>query len=225
MSEKQPSIEAREDNRALVSSSDYWSTYYQDAEELPPWDAGISAPALRNFLTKGVPMRLEEALQSPHKKALVPGCGNGYDLITLARAGFTPLGLDLVPEAVQNAEASLRREGLPGSAAQRDLFTLGTRPDDQFDLVYEYTCFCAINPDRRAEYAEALRKSIVPGGLLVGLFFPFVDLQGGPPFTVTEDEVKELFHEGFEWLHFGTPAESHEKRQGKERLLLARRVG
>ena len=71
-----------------------------------PWDAGRSAPALHALLQRD---------EVPAGRVLVPGCGTGYDLATLARHDREVIGIDLSEEARAAFEAA--HEDLPGSVA------------------------------------------------------------------------------------------------------------
>lgn len=94
---------------------------------------------------------------------------------------------------------------------------------ESFDLLLEYTFFCAIDPSLRPQYVEAAAKLLKPGGYLVGLFFPTSTEQAGPPFLVTKSEVEELFAPRFE-LVFETPKASVKPRAGREILGVFRRL-
>lgn len=43
----------------------------------------------------------------PKGRALVPGCGRGYDVIAFGRSGYDSTGLDLSPTGVEQAKALL----------------------------------------------------------------------------------------------------------------------
>ena len=59
---------------------------------------------------------------------------------------------------------------------------------DYFDMIFEYTCFCAIDPDRRIEYFDLVYKILNDNGLLFGIFIPLdKDTKDGPPFRVSID--------------------------------------
>ena len=83
-------------------------------------------------------------------RALVGGCGSGYDCWTLARHGWRVTGLDLSPTAVARAKELLlserERQEEKGEAAEwtgsvelvcGDYFGLPEK--DGFDLIFDYT--------------------------------------------------------------------------------------
>lgn len=86
-------------------------------------------------------------------RALVCGCGSGYDCWTLARHGWRVTGLDLSPTAVAQAKELLLlergRQEEKGEAAEwtgsvelvcGDYFGLPEgKEGDGFDLIFDYT--------------------------------------------------------------------------------------
>jgi hypothetical protein len=74
--------------------------WHNGGEGLPPggmWDAHKSSPALDALLAAGTLGDLAG------RKAFIPGCGRGYDLVTLVRAGAAEaVGLDIAPTAVSS---------------------------------------------------------------------------------------------------------------------------
>jgi hypothetical protein len=111
----------------------------------------------------------------------------------------------------------------PVEILQRDLFTLPGEFDGAFDYVLEYTCFCAIDPARRGEYAGVVAQLLKPAGQYVDLAFPLGGGPGGPPFAVSIAEVVDLFTaRGFELIRRETPADSVPQRRGLEELLIFR---
>ena len=94
-----------------------------------------------------------------------------------------------------------------------------------FDAVFEHTCFCAIPPDRRPDYARALSKSIKPDGLFLAIFYrnPSDRAEPGPPFGCTMEEVDALFEREFLLVEERTNLPTFEGREGREVLRLMKR--
>jgi protein-L-isoaspartate O-methyltransferase len=133
--------------------------------------------------------------------ALVPGCGRGYDVIEMAKVGYHALGLDIAPTAVAAAQAHngacLKTAGLgawPGSASfSTDDFFQIQPPAGGFDLIYDYTFLCALDPAQRVQWAETMRRLIKPKtGELVTLIFPLGEYEGGPPHAMSKQLVSGL---------------------------------
>jgi len=116
----------------------------------------------------------------------------------------------------------------PGRVAaefeQRDIFTLGRDYANAFDGVWEYTCFCAIDPARRAEYVRTMAVIVRPGGWLLACFYPIRRGGGGPPFPMARSEVRRLFAGPFRIERAGVPLHSVQRRQGQEWMVLFRKT-
>ena len=150
------------------------------------------------------------------KSALVVGAGRGHDARLLAERGFEVLVVDFAPLALQAASDNL--QGLPVRFMQADIFDLPTLLAGQtVDVLVEHTCFCAIDPSRRADYARVASELVRPGGLLVGVFFEF-ERPTGPPFGGHRDEYRQVFSPYFEIQRLALTSVSHEKRAGSPEL-------
>lgn len=186
-----------------VSTPRFWSDRYASGGD--GWELGIPAPPLVRLLGQDRPSGT---------RAAVPGCGRGHDVALLASRGFETWGFDFSPAAIA--------AGKPVHGAhylERDIFAIGKEFAGRFDLVWEYTCYCAIDPVRREEYAKVLHDILVPGGTLAALFYPVKEVEGGPPFRVRREEIDTVFGPGFNLVSIETPADSIERRQGAELLV------
>lgn len=165
-------------------------------------------------------------------RVLAIGCGLGHDVRALAAShpGVEAVGLDLSPTAV-----AMARE-IPTVNAERykegDLFDLPEGMLEAFDWVWEHTCFCAIDPDRREDYVRAVWTALRPGGQLLGVFYldPYDDEHqpgGGPPHGTSLAELEERFVQSgrFEIIDHAVPQTAYEGREGRERVVRMRRVG
>jgi len=133
-------------------------------------------------------------------------------------------GYDFVEVAIAEARALAEAEGGAVTFEQRDIFTLETDHRGFFDGIWEYTCFCAIDPARRDEYARLVHAILRPGGRLLACFYPLREGTDGPPFPVSVPEIERALSPWFRILEAGPPAESVERRRGLEWLLLAERL-
>ena len=88
-------------------------------------------------------------------------------------------------------------------------------PCKQFDRIFEHTLFCAITPERRDEYVQALLRWLLPGGLYLAVNYMITDDDDGPPFSVTKEELHRRFSLHFSLVRQWIPR-SYESRQGKE---------
>ncbi|GIX07602.1 MAG: SAM-dependent methyltransferase [Candidatus Poribacteria bacterium] len=195
---------------------EFWEHRYRTGKT--GWDLGRPAPPLVSFV-RGNRERL------PAGKAVVLGCGRGHDARFLAWEGWEVLGVDVSALAVQEAERLAQAEGLSRVRFLRaDLFALPEEWAGAFDLALEHTCFCAIDPARREEYARAVATLLRPGGAFLGLFFTVLP-EDGPPFPTSQEELEALFSRYFTVEEAYTPLDSHPERRGRELLMLFRRRG
>jgi methyl halide transferase len=199
---------------ARVSTPEFWDGLYATGGD--GWDLGQPAPPLRDFVDSTPP---------PRGRVAVPGCGRGHDARFLASRGYDVVGFDFSPAAVTAARALAKREGVTARFEQRDIFTLGRDYAHAFDGVWEYTCFCAIDPRRRAEYVASLAGAVRAGGWLLACFFPLRGAPAGPPFRVSMAEVRRVLPPAFRIERAFPPVTSARGRLGRECVVLARRTG
>lgn len=202
-----------------MSRPQFWDGLYAEGQD--GWDLGEPTPALADWLDAGG--RFEPSAPRTPARVAVPGAGRGHDARLLARRGYRVTAFDFADAAVAEARRLAAGEGVDLTVAQRDIFTLADDYAGAFDGVWEYTCFCAIDPARRDEYARLLHAIVRPGGLLLACFFPLRDGDGGPPFPVTRGEIERVLAGRFTVLEAGPPPRSAERRHGLEWLVRARR--
>lgn len=198
---------------AGVSSPAFWEELYARGED--GWELGRPAPPLVAHV---------EVTPPPRGRVAVPGCGRGHDARYLASRGYDVVAFDFAPVALKEARALAAAGGVEVAFEERDVFTLGDAYPEAFDGVWEYTCFCAIDPVRRAEYVRTLAAILRPGGWLLACFFPVGPGAGGPPFPVDPDEVRRLLAPGFRLDRAFTPVASVPARRGREWMVLAARA-
>jgi SAM-dependent methyltransferase len=151
---------------------------------------------------------------------IVLGAGRGHDAREFARHGFQVTAVDFSPRAAREMHR-LASPDAPVEILQHDIFTLPAALSHSFDYGLEYTCFCAIDPSRRAEYADLVTRLLKPGGMYIDLAFPLDGRKGGPPFAVSAEEILDLFlARGFQLLSREKPADSISPRRNAEELFL-----
>lgn len=184
-----------------------------------PWEKGLAAPPLLEVLGK---LGLGIWGNGP---VLVPGCGHGHDVRPLAAAGLEPVGLDLAPLAIAAAEAYPKAG--EESFELADFLDPEWREGKSYSAIWEHTCFCAIDPSRRDDYAQACADLIRPGGRLIGVFFLTPNEPGteneGPPFNSAIPEIDARFAPWFDREHGWVPEMSHQGREGQEWIAVFRR--
>ena len=192
-----------------VNSPSFWEDVYQRGEA--GWDQGGPTPVF---------LRLLESKQFAPGKIIVLGAGRGHDAREFSRHGFTVTAVDFAADAARDMRA-LAEPTAPVEILQADIFDLPPALDGTFDYVLEYTCFCAIDPSRRAEYADLVARLLKTDGIYVDMAFPLETGDSGPPFAVAVDDVITLFHaRGFTLLHREFPRDSIQPRRRREELLI-----
>ncbi len=198
-----------------------WARAYDAG--LTPWDLRGAAEPLRVLAAEGYFSRLD--LPQPVRVA-VPGCGRGHDLKVFAELGMEATGFDLAEEAVVEARELLKLNKVSGKVLRRDILGLCPEFEDAFDLVYDYTCLCALPPQLRGAYARTLREMLRPDGLVLILAFPMMSRRSpveGPPFRVLEPDLVKTFSPGFKPLENFDAVGSPPRRAGYERWYLWQR--
>ncbi len=189
---------------------DRWNARYE--QEDTPWDLGAPTPAWQALL---------KGRNAPAPCQVVfPGCGRGHDALLFAEHGFEVLGFDFAPRAIAEARALAAVRESKARFERLDLFALPTELEGRFDLLVEYTCFCAIDPELRADYVASARSLLRPGGRLLGLFFPTTPFgsEGEPPHVVTKADVERHFSEAFTIDSLEPASSSEPTRAGFELL-------
>jgi SAM-dependent methyltransferase len=155
---------------------------------------------------------------------IVLGAGRGHDAREFARHGFQVTAVDFASQAVREMHRLASPEA-PVEILQYDIFTLPETLNHSFDYVLEYTCFCAIDPKRRSEYADLVTRLLKPNGIYIDLAFPLDGGKGGPPFAVSAAENLDLFQKrGFKLLSQEVPVDSIPPRRGAEELFIFQKM-
>lgn len=190
-----------------------WNQCYTEGNT--PWNKGQPSPVLAQYLER-------HPLQG---RVFLPGCGLAHDVAMVARQGASPVGLDISPLAVEKAKAA--HPELPAeSVILGDLFALPEDFRGAFDAVVEHTCLCALPPEWRPKYRDAVTSVLKPGGLLVGVWFINPDLdpgETGPPHPLPVPDLDALFADAFEVVEDYVPEVGFEGRVGRERLRVLRK--
>ncbi|XP_073525571.1 uncharacterized protein [Phyllobates terribilis] len=185
-----------------------WDKCWVDG--LTPWDLGRPTPIVEYLCKRDM---------LPKGRALVPGCGSGHDVVALASPERYVIGLDVSDVAVRKAIelSSSSPNANYFSFLKEDFFTW--QPSELFDLIFDYTFFCAIEPSMRSAWAHRITDLLKPNGELITLMFPIDDHIGGPPFsTSVADYEKMLSPLGFQAISIAENELAIGPRKGREKL-------
>ncbi len=198
---------------ASVSHPAFWEDLYRRRGD--GWELGFPAPSLVDFA---------ETTPPPAGRVAVLGCGRGHDARYLAGRGYHAVGFDFADDAIREARALEASEKTGARFEQRDIFALDREYESAFDGIWEYTCFCAIDPGRRPEYVSAVRRILRPGGWFLACFYPIRHGGGGPPFPVARADVGRLLAPVFRVERAFAPIRSVPRRAGQEWMVFARKT-
>jgi methyl halide transferase len=168
-------------------TQDFWKERF--ASGTTPWNRGAANPHLDQWIADGTLV--------PGNRVIVPGCGHGWEVATLAKAGMAVTGIDFAPNALAICQQLLAHEGATARLVDADI--LHWQPDAPVDAVFEQTCLCALYPDFWTRYAAQLHAWLQPGGKLLAMFLQalrpeaahgFID---GPPYHCDINAMRALF--------------------------------
>jgi thiopurine S-methyltransferase len=142
----------------------------------------------------------------PGQRIFVPLCGKTLDMLWLQQQGLQVMGVELYQAAV---EAFFAENALPAPEINQqnafsvyqstgieircgDFFQLDE--SEKFELMYDRAALVALPQSMRPDYAQKMLRLLAPGGkcLLVSFEYDPAELQG-PPFSVNEAEVRQLY--------------------------------
>lgn len=149
---------------------------------------------------------------SAGQRVFVPLCGKSLDMLWLAGAGHPVTGVELSPLAV---EAFFDENQLNPKRFQAGPFEVWEADEirillgDVFDLaphdiadcagVYDRASLIALPPAMRADYARHLGSILAPGTQVLLLTHEYDQAKrAGPPFSVSEAEVRALYEPAYE---------------------------
>ena len=193
-----------------VSKPQFWNKRYLDYNTA--WDIGSPTPILTNYLKKNKKIG----------KICVLGCGNGHDALEFARYKNDVYAVDFADQALKNLKKASNKNNLMINLVNEDIFNLQKNYPIFFDLVFEYTCFCAIDPMRRKEYFEVVHGILKRGALLFAIFIPLdksID-HDGPPFGVDLKQIENLASNKFEIIENKFSDLSIKPRKNREKLVI-----
>lgn len=160
-------------------SSEAWQARYESGNT--GWDRGMPSPMLTKWI---------EAGELKPCRILVPGCGRGHEVVTLAEAGFEVTAIDFADDAIAALSNQLSQRSLQANIVRSDLFAFEST--ETFDAIYEQTSLCAIHPSQWQTYEQLVACWLRPGGTLFAMFMQS-DKPEGPPFCCDLATMQKLF--------------------------------
>ena len=190
------------------TTPEYWEQRWKESQT--GWDIGYPSTPIKEYF---------EQVNNTDIKILIPGCGNAWEGELLNSMGFTQVYMiDIAPTAVEHI-----KDRIPQLPEDRiilgDFFEL----EEQFDIIVEQTFFCALNPEKRMDYAMKAHELLKPGGKLVGLLFDCHFGNPHPPFGGTKQEYLTYFEAMFDIEVMDRAYNSIKPRLGRELFVRLRK--
>ena len=167
-------------------ATNFWEGEYN---KTPPWEVGHPQSAF---------VELFSSNELVVGKLLDIGCGTGENAIFLAQNGFSVVGIDLVPAAIEKAKQKANKLGLRIDFSVGDALHLRF-PPDEFDSVIDSGLFHIFDDKRRLAYIDQIAKVLRPdGGYFMLCFSEKEPTDWGGPRRVSKEEIEEALALNFE---------------------------
>jgi release factor glutamine methyltransferase len=135
------------------------------------------------FLSSRILSAAVGALPLQGKRFCDMGTGSGPVALVAAAAGATVTACDINPRAVAVAAENLRRNGLPGTVVESNLFA-ALAPEVQFDVIafnlpfyprdpqtpFEFAFYAGKNFETVRDFAAGCKQRLAPAGTVVVVF-------------------------------------------------------
>lgn len=148
----------------------------------PPWSIGEPQPELAALIEQG--KFVGDVLDA--------GCGEAAISLYLAERGFTTVGLDQSPTAIDLAKAEAAKRGLGNATFEvADISDFGGY-DGRFNTIVDSTLFHSMPVELREGYQRSIVRAAAPGASYFVLVFDKAGMPDGPANPVTEDELRDV---------------------------------
>lgn len=144
-------------------------------------------------------------------EVFVPLCGKSRDMAWLVQQGYSVIGVEISPKAVEEFFAEQQLTPVRSAYGEfelyqapgyrllcGDIYKLKPEHLKGVTAVYDRASLVALDPHQQQRYARLLADILPPViyMLLVSMDYPENEMQG-PPYSVPETEVRKLFGDSF----------------------------
>src|SRR4051812_26075245 len=164
------------------------SAYRGETAELgvgirPPWSIDEPQPELAALIDQG----------RFHGDVLDVGCGEAAVSMRLAELGFTTVGLDQSPTAIELARAEAAKRGLTNATFEVADISAFTGYDGRFGTIVDSTLFHSMPVELREGYQQSIVRAAAPGAAYFVLVFDAAGMPADSPVNaVTQDELRDV---------------------------------
>jgi SAM-dependent methyltransferase len=171
----------------LSSDVMFDSAYRGEAPQMglgnrPPWSIGEPQPEIAALIAAG----------RFHGDVLDAGCGEAATALALAEQGFTTVGLDQSPTAIQLARDEAAKRGLTNATFDVADISAFTGYDGRFGTIVDSTLFHSMPVELREGYQQSIVRAAAPGASYFVLVFDRNTMPVGPANPVTEQELRDV---------------------------------
>ena len=203
--------------------AEFWETRWQNREIGFHYD-NVNPLLQKHFNQVDVPV---------NGSVFIPLCGKTGDMTWLHEQGFQVTGVELSQLAIQEY---FQQRGVKPHVTQYGAFTEYSMPNmrllqgDYFalpkplmgpvDFVYDRASMIALPVPMRENYVEQLKKQCKGATLLLLTYSFEVDPERGPPFSINEEQVKEVYPQAEVLCNQASPDKRFLERGGREHVFL-----
>lgn len=148
----------------------------------PTWNGATAARSIEESVHQG--------LLKPCR-ALVLGADMIEEATALSKLGFEVLVTDTSSEALSRTSHAVHAQGGKIGAVHADFFKVRQYFYGSVELIVDRTMLPGLPPIRRADWSYTVNRCLPKDGHLFGLFRVGRGV-GGPPYSMTGDEVKKM---------------------------------
>ena len=189
----------------------FWDARWKDGQT--GWDLGGPHPLLAELVNRAVVAGLPES-----SSIYIPGCGRAHDAVWFAGRGFKVVAADFSATAIEAAGKNLKlliqSGAIENDVASRielrveDATNCDAQDESYYQAVFDRAMYCALRPELRSDYLDAIAERLASGGFFLSLPFsqtattPEKPKGSGPPFEVTKAQMIDHFSQYFELIAF-----------------------
>jgi ubiquinone/menaquinone biosynthesis C-methylase UbiE len=155
----------------------------------PPWDVGHPQQSF---------VELVQSKEMRASKVLDVGSGPGENAIFLAENGFSVVGIDFTPEAVEIAQDRARQHGVDVKFIVGNVLDLDSYfASNTFDYVIDSGLFHSIHPQSLNRFVEKIRNVLKPNGIYFMLCFSDKEPPGFGPRRLSKEMIRRTLEPSF----------------------------
>ena len=149
----------------------------------PPWSLGEPQPEIAALVRAG----------QIHGEVLDAGCGEAAVSLDLAALGYTTVGLDQSPTAIELARATAIERGLRNATFEVADISAFTGYEGRFGTIVDSTLFHSMPVELREGYQQSIVRAAAPGASYIVLVFDAAAIPVSPQVSpVTTEELREV---------------------------------